>query len=194
MYKSNRRTSVGPATRRGSSTISSEDVLALQKEFIGLDRDGNGEISVEELEVLLRSMRIKLRLSETEIRKALKIVDTDQDGKISLVELNNIIEQYDTDGVIFRALSQRLEIRTEFKKYDTDNSGFITKDELVQIVKDRTGVLVNEKHLEGMMKDCDENDDNQIDYEEFCTLMTKSFMRKRVVGVSSRSKLATIND
>jgi calcium-dependent protein kinase len=188
-----------PKGRRASnSNISTADVLALQQEFIGLDRDGNGEISVEELEVLLRSMRIKLRLSETEIRKALKIVDTNQDGKIDLVELNNIIEQYDTDGVIYRALSQRLEIRTEFQKYDSDKSGFITKDELVQIVKDRTGVMVSEKHLEGMLKDCDANDDNQIDYEEFCTMMTKSFMRKRVVGVSTRvstcKKLQTIND
>ena len=193
MYKSSRRTSVGGTTRRGS-TISTDDVKALQQEFIGLDRDGNGEISVEELEALLRSMRIKLRLSETEIRKALKIVDTNQDGKIDLVELNTIIEQYDTDGVIYRALSQRLEIRTEFRKYDSDNSGYITKDELVQIVKDRTGVLVSERHLEGMIKDCDENDDNQIDYEEFCTLMTKSFMRKRVMGSSTRPKLPTIND
>ena len=178
---------------RRASTISTEEVAALQQEFIGLDRDGNGEISVEELETLLRSMRVKLRLSETEIRKALKIVDTDGDGKIDLAELNSIIEQYDTDGVIYKALSQRLEIRQEFQKYDTDNSGFITKDELVQIVKDRTGVKVSEKHLEGMMKDCDDNDDDQIDYEEFCTLMTKSFMRKRVMG-RTRTKLATIND
>ena len=110
-----------------------------------------------------------------------------------MAELNSIIEQYDTDGVIYKALSQRLEIRQEFQKYDTDNSGFITKDELVQIVKDRTGVKVSEKHLEGMMKDCDDNDDDQIDYEEFCTLMTKSFMRKRVMG-RTRTKLATIND
>ena len=69
-------------------------------------------------------------------------------------------------------------------KYDKDNSGFITRDELVQVVKDRTGVAVSEKHLEGMLQGCDENDDGQVDYEEFCTLMTKSFMRKRVMGRS----------
>ena len=61
----------------------------------------------------------------------------------------------------------------------------ITKDELVQVVKDRTGVAVSEKHLEGMLQGCDENDDGQVDYEEFCTLMTKSFMRKRVMGRST---------
>ena len=178
---------------RRQSMIPKEELQALQGEFIGLDRDGNGEISVQELETLLRSMRIKLRLSETEIRKSLKIIDTNGDGTIDLVELNNIIEQYDTDGVIYKALAQRCEIRREFQKYDSDNSGYITKDELVQVVKDRTGKLMSEKHLEGMLKECDDNDDDQIDYEEFCTLMTKSFMRKRVISTTS-SKLPTIRD
>ena len=156
----------------------------LKLEFVGLDKDGNGEVSVDELETLLRSMQVKLRLSETEIRKALKMIDSNGDGTIEMGELTAVIEQFDTDGVIYKALSNRLEIRREFQKYDADNSGFITKDELVQVVKDRTGVAVSEKHLEGMLQGCDENDDGQVDYEEFCTLMTKSFMRKRVMGRS----------
>ena len=74
-----------------------------------------------------------------------------------------------------------------FSAFDKDNSGFITRDELVQVVKDRTGMAISERHLEGMLQGCDENDDGQMDYEEFCTLMTKSFMRKKIVG---RSKTA----
>lgn len=181
---------------RRASTIPKEEMITLQEEFIGLDKDGNGEISVQELETLLRTMRIKLRLSETEIRKTLKIIDTNQDGTVDLGELNNIIEQYDTDGVIYKALAQRCEIRREFQKYDADNSGYITKDELVQVVQDRTGMKMSERHLEGMLKDCDDNDDGHIDYEEFCTLMTKSFMRKRVINtkLALPSKLSTIRD
>ena len=144
------------------------------------------QTSDEELETLLRSMRIKLRQSESDIRKTLKIIDTNGDGTVDMGELNGIIEQYDTDGIIYKALSQRSEIRKEFEKYDRDRSGFITKDELVNVVKDRTGVEVSEKHLERMLKDCDDNDDNQINYEEFCTLMTKSFMQKKVF--TKRSK------
>ena len=41
----------------------------LKLEFVGLDKDGNGEVSVDELETLLRSMQVKLRLSETETEK-----------------------------------------------------------------------------------------------------------------------------
>ena len=43
------------------STISPEELAALQGEFVGLDKDGDGKISVEELETLLKSLRLKLR-------------------------------------------------------------------------------------------------------------------------------------
>ena len=91
-----------------------------------------------------------------------------------------ILEKFDTDGLIYKALNERSSIRNDFTKYDTDGSGYITKDELVQIIKDRTGINVPEKHLALMIKDVDENDDNQINYEEFVKLMTKSSMQRRV--------------
>ena len=183
LWKSN-----GDPPRRGRrmSTISSEEVMALQGEFAGLDKDGNGEISIQELEALLKSMRIKLKLSEADIKKALTQIDKDGDGTVDTEELTRVIEKYDTEGTIYKALSQRSQIRKEFQRFDADNSGFITKDELVEVVNARTGILVSEKHLERMMKDCDDNDDGQINYEEFCTLMTKSFMQKKVVTTKSR--------
>ena len=49
------------------SSLSDEELEKLKNEFIGLDKDGNGEVSVDEMGVLLRSMRIKLKLSETQI-------------------------------------------------------------------------------------------------------------------------------
>ena len=180
------------AKGRRMSTISTEEVLTLQGEFAGLDQDGNGEISIDELGTMLRSMRIKLQLSETDIRRALQQIDRDGDGTIDIPELNRVIEKYDSDGVIYKALSQRSEIRKEFKRFDTDNSGFITKDELVEVVNDRTGIMVSEKHLERMMKDCDSNDDGLINYEEFCIMMTKSFMQKRVLP--TKPKLQVIED
>ena len=171
---------------RRISTISTEEVLTLQGEFAGLDQDGNGEISIDELGSMLKSMRIKLQLSETDISRALKQIDTDGDGTIDIPELNRVIEKYDTDGIIYKALSQRSEIRKEFKRFDTDNSGFITTDELVEVVNDRVGILVSEKHLERMINDCDENGDGLINYEEFCTIMTKSFMRRRVFNTNPK--------
>ena len=160
--------------------ISPEDAEAMTEEFLGLDKDGNGEVSVDELEAVLRSMRIKLMLSETEIKQTIRKIDSNGDGVIQMSELNQVLEKYDTKGTVYKALNLRTEIRKEFTKYDTDQSGYITKGELLDVVNERTGANVTEKQLELMMKDNDKNDDGRINYEEFSEMMTKSFMKRRV--------------
>ena len=168
------------ATDRRMSTITDVELKTLQKEFAGLDMDGNGDVTVEELGEILRSMRLKLKLSDIQIKRVLKQIDTNGDGTIDTEELLDILEKFDTDGVVYKALHHRSSIRQAFEKYDEDKSGYITKDELVEIIRDRTGIKVPEKHIERMMADCDKNDDNQINYEEFVTLMSKSCMQKKV--------------
>ena len=176
------------ATRR-TSNITDDEMLILQGEFIDLGKKINIDphckaqvkIQVEELRKLLCSMRTKFFISEADINKALKQIDKDGDGMVDMEELNAVIEKHDTDGVIYKALSQRSKIREEFERYDQDKNGFITIDELTQVVRERTGIEISEKHLERMLSDVDCNDDGLIDYEEFCVLMTKSFMRKRIM-------------
>ena len=162
------------------SSITDEELRTLQDEFIGLDLDGNGEVSIEELGKLLRTMRLKFKLSETQIRRALKQIDINGDGTVDKNEMMEILEKFDTEGIVYKALTERSIIRQDFVRYDTDGSGYITKEELVLIIKDRTGIKVPEKHLALMIKDVDENGDNQINYEEFVKLMTKSAMQRRV--------------
>ena len=185
----NRRLSIPTANRsRRNSSITPDEMDQLKNEFLGLDADGNGEIEIDELEHLLQSMKIKLTLSDSRIRRALKQADKNGDGTVDIQELVDIMERFDTKGVIYKALHQRSVIRKEFEKFDADESGFITKDELLQVIKDRTGISVSEKLVIQLMKDCDENDDDQIDYEEFVTLMTKSCMQRRVYTPSSSPK------
>jgi Ca2+-binding EF-hand superfamily protein len=168
------------AKDRRMSTITDIEMKTLQKEFAGMDTDGNGDITVDELGEILRSMRLKLKLTDVQIKRVLKQIDSNGDGTVDSEELMEVLQKFDTDGIVYQALHHRSSIRTTFQKYDQDGSGFITKDEMVEIIKDRTGIKVPEKHLERMMQDCDKNDDNKINYEEFVTLMTKSCMQKRV--------------
>ena len=58
----------------------------------------------------------------------------------------------------------------------------------MNVVNERTGIKVSEKHLQQMMIDSDMNADGLIDYEEFCVIMTKSFMRPRVLSRSPSLK------
>ena len=168
------------ATERKLSTMLDTELEIIQKEFAGLDKDGDGDVTVEELRSILQAMRLKLKITDFQINKVISQLDKDGDGTIDTGELMEALKKFDTDGVIYKALHYRSTIRQDFQKYDEDGSGFISKDELVAIIKDRTGIDIPQKHIERLMKDSDENDDNQINYEEFVALMSKSSMQRRV--------------
>ena len=168
------------ATERKLSTMLDTELEIIQKEFAGLDKDGDGDVTVEELRSILQAMRLKLKITDFQINKVISQLDKDGDGTIDTKELMDAIKKFDTDGVIYKALHYRSTIRQDFQKYDEDGSGFISKDELVAIIKDPTGIDIPPKHIERLMKDSDENDDNQINYEEFVALMSKSSMQRRV--------------
>merc|ERR1712073_277847 len=95
--------------------------------------------------------------SETELREAFKLFDADGDGMISADELKALsskaggeaqalVKAADKDGnqgidfgefaQLWQALHGEDEgkIRAEFGKLDTDNSGYITKDEMVAVI------------------------------------------------------------
>ena len=175
-----------------TTTITDEEMLIIQGEFIDLGKKMNIDphcnaqvkIHVEELRKLLCEMRGRFFLSEADINKALKQIDTNGDGMVDLAMLKSVIEKHDTEGIIYKALSQRSKFREDFERYDIDKNGFITLDELKHVVKERTGINISEKHLEGMLSEVDCNEDGFIDYQEFCFLMTKAFMRKRIVSAS----------
>ena len=171
-------------TVRRTSSITDTEMLSLQGEFFGLSKNGERQINTEDVRKLLTSMKIKLYLTESEINKAIKQIDQDGDGMVDIAALNEVIERFDTDGIIYKALSQRSKIREDFLRYDKDRNGFITIDELVNVVKERTGIIISERHLERMLKETDTNLDGMIDYEEFCGLMTKSFMTKRIIALT----------
>ena len=167
-------------TERKLSTMLDTELEIIQKEFAGLDKDGDGDVTVEELRSILQAMRLKLKITDFQINKVISQLDKDGDGTIDTGELMEALKKFDTDGVIYKALHYRSTIRQDFQRYDEDGSGFISKDELVAIIKDRTGIDIPQKHIERLMKDSDENDDNQINYEEFVALMSKSSMQRRV--------------
>ena len=79
----------------------------------------------------LQSMKIKLILSEPQINRIIKQVDTDGDGVVDIHELNEIIEKFENKGIIYKALSERSKIRNEFQKYDTDKSLDMAMDVMI---------------------------------------------------------------
>ena len=156
-----------------SKPITDKELEKLQKEFLELDVDGDGTITVEELGKVLRSMRSMLKVSESEIKRVLRDIDKDDDGAISMKEYFSHMKNFNNKYLIHRALVQRSKARKQFMKFDKDGSGYITMEEIKLVFEERTGGAVSIEQIEAVLKDSDKNDDGKINYDEFVVMMTK---------------------
>ena len=143
----------------------------MKTEFLQLDTDGDGEISTEEIEKMLRSMRIQLKASEGDIRCAERAIDRDGDGTVDMREYLGNRSNATNKNLIHRALVQRSRIRKEFAIFDADKNGVITKDEFLQIIKERR--VISPDQVDKLIKDTDADGNGEIDFEEFVIMMTQ---------------------
>ena len=150
-----------------SDYLSEEKIEELKAEFLNLDLDCDGTISITELAKVLISMRIRLKASDTEIKRALRQFDRDGDGEINLVEYYQTMRSCPHHNLVHRALIMRSSARAEFLKIDVDGSGYISMDEIKQVLESRTKTHWTNEQLEAVVKYADRNRDGQINYEEF---------------------------
>ena len=144
---------------------------------------------------------IALRLSDDDtknLKKIFKIIDDDNNGKISLSEMKdafirlnikdyeneieNIFNSIDTDksGMIdyteFLSASingnneilSKKTLKDTFKLLDNDNSGKISKNNIMNVLKLEN---LNEKIIDNYINKYDLNKDGEIDYNEFLNMM-----------------------
>ena len=153
------------------ATLTKEQNAAMKKEFLQLDADGDGEISTEEIEKVLRAMRIKLKASEGDIKCAIRDIDRDGDGTIDMSEYLGNRCNATNRNLIHRALVQRSRIRKEFAVFDADKNGVISKEEFLQIIKERG--VISPDHVDKLIKETDADGNGEIDFEEFVIMMTQ---------------------
>ena len=137
--------------------------------------DGDGDISIKELESLLRSIRRKLRMTEKDIMKLVKDTDKNGDGGVSveeflnMIEVDNVKERSLKRDIIHKAMIQRAGVRKHFERYDKDGSGTINRNEFKNIVQHRYMSSITEEQLDELMARADKDGSGLIDYEEFLT-------------------------
>ena len=152
--------------------LAKERLDAMKMEFLQLDANGDGKISTEELENVLRSVGGKLKASDSDIKAALKEIDRNGDGIIDLKEYYKTGRNKTDGDLIHRVLVQRSRIRREFTRFDVDSSGFVTKEEFLQVVRERGMYPLSPDRIDELIKEFDVDNDGKIDYEEFVVLMT----------------------
>ena len=141
---------------------------------MALDVDGDGDISVRELETLFKSLKFKLKMSDREIRKFIKGVDENGDGSIDVEEFLHLIQGQSgaRRAIIHKELIHRSGIRKRFEKYDKDGNGVITRDEFRRVVEDKYQSRLTPQQVDEMIIEADRDGNGEIDYEEFLRAFT----------------------
>ncbi|KAG9245407.1 calmodulin-like protein [Calycina marina] len=139
-----------------------EELAAYRHAFTLFDADGDGTISIKELQEVMKSLG--QNPTETEIEDMINEVDSDRNGTIDFDEFCKMMTA-PTKDVDFEA-----EMKSAFAVFDHDGSGSISLDELRRVMKS-FGEILTDDELDTMIKEVDKDGDGMIDYQEFMHFM-----------------------
>ena len=142
-----------------ASRLRDADVQNLKDIFNTLDLNKDGTLTLDEMKEGIE--KLKKDHIDIDIEGIFKSIDTDHSWKIDYTEF------------LAASMDQKLYLKEKrlfeaFKAFDKDNSGKITKSEIMKLLK--LEEESNEKIAE-LIKDIDTNGDGEIDYNEFLNMM-----------------------
>lgn len=140
----------------------------LKEMFFALDADGNGTITIEELQDGIKKMGMEV---PENLMKIMSDVDSDGSGEIDYSEfLAATLDRrhYMCEDVCWAA----------FRTFDLDGNGQITKEELLEVLTGNASENIEEmlgmqrEEIEQIIRDADVDGDGEIDFEEFVLMMS----------------------
>jgi len=138
-------------------SLSMEERNAVQREFEKLDADNSGAISIHEFKRVLED---QFHMDDDAVVAAFGSLDMNHQDEIHYSEF------------LAATVSSRIHLHDDllqstFKRFDADNSGSITTDELRQVM----GPCFEKQDLDTFMEEVDTSHDGKISYEEFITYL-----------------------
>ncbi|OMJ74003.1 hypothetical protein SteCoe_23900 [Stentor coeruleus] len=132
----------------------------LKKIFKAIDKNSDGKISKNELS-LYYSRFFNSEKSDEEVSEIMAKLDKGNTGFINYTEF---IKACVSDSIVLK----KENLKAAFNKFDMQRSGKISTKEIKAILQDEE--IYEENVWNGIMKECDRNNDGVVDFEEFCDL------------------------
>ena len=129
------------------------------------DKDGDGTITTKELGTVMKTLG--QNATDAELSDMINEVDADGSGTIEFQEFLVLMARKMKDA------DNEEELLEPFKVFDKENKGFITANELKEVLKN-LGEKFGDDEVEDMIKDGDNSIDGRLDYEEFVKMMSGS--------------------
>eukprot|EP00929_Paragymnodinium_shiwhaense_P067821 TRINITY_DN3409_c0_g2_i1.p1 TRINITY_DN3409_c0_g2~~TRINITY_DN3409_c0_g2_i1.p1 ORF type:complete len:561 (+),score=104.06 TRINITY_DN3409_c0_g2_i1:86-1768(+) len=134
-------------------SLSNEDRAKVRGYFVAMDKNKQGTITLCELKSVLTQ---KFNISDREARDIFEALDTNSNAEIHYSDF------------LAAMVSTRINLHDDllmkaFKRFDRDDSGYITEDNLREIL----GESYKGEEIANLMKEADLLKDNRISYKEF---------------------------
>jgi calcium-dependent protein kinase len=142
-----------------------EDVKELKNVFLAFDLDGDGRLTKDEL---IKGMSQVMTKGEAtnDVDKVMSVIDVDKNGYIEYEEfLRATLDK--------EKLLSRENIKIAFDLFDQDSSGFISKEELRNVLGRGQSKDVPDNVWASIIKEIDSNSDGEISFDEFYEVMSK---------------------
>ncbi|KAA0058132.1 putative calcium-binding protein CML27 [Cucumis melo var. makuwa] len=149
-----------------------EDDDELRKVFERFDANGDGKISITELDAVLTSLTLKSAIPLEELRSVMDDLDSDKDGYINIEEFAAFCKKPMASDEAGAA-----ELRDAFDLYDQDRNGLISQSEL-HLVLNRLGISCSKEDCQKMINSVDSDGDGNVNFEEFRKMMTDNSKSK----------------
>lgn len=143
--------------------MSNEEKEHLEKVFRALDKNGDGQLSKEEI-LEGYEEHFGMPINEEEVDKMFTNIDIDGSGSIDYTE-------FVMATMNEKNMSSNDKLLQAFRMFDKDGSGTISADEIKEVLGCNS--YLNPKVIEDIMKEVDENGDGEIQFEEFVHMMRK---------------------
>jgi len=150
--------------------LSDAAIKDLREMFYALDKNGDGTISMEEMNQGIKKMGVEDAELTSLLNQIMRDVDSDGSGAIDFSEF------------LAAAIDEHHHIQEDvcwsaFRVFDVDGNGKITKDELAEILSGgqckqlQEAFDVDRAEIENVVAEVDTDGDEKIDFDEFLSMM-----------------------
>mmetsp|Transcript_8850 Transcript_8850/g.11771 ORF Transcript_8850/g.11771 Transcript_8850/m.11771 type:complete len:177 (-) Transcript_8850:64-594(-) len=163
--KPDRRRAPSPPTLI-TREFSQEEILEFRDAFAMFDLDGGGTIEFKELHHVLKELGDEP--SREEIEEMILLVDENGDGEIDFDEFLTLMRLRLGDS----GEDAEQNLKDVFNIFDADGSGFIDKHEMRLLMK-KLAQDLTEEEITQIIEVVDKDEDGEISFEEFKTLVSE---------------------
>ena len=142
-----------------------EQIDSLKKGFEGFDKEGGGTISQTSMQMILKSMGVKMEKDDMDNYSA--EVDEKATGKFNFGMFCSIAARFMIED---DEEQMKEELKEAFRIYDKEGQGFITTEILKEILREIDPTLT-EEDLVGIIEEVDEDGSGTLDFDEFQEMM-----------------------